>query len=186
MKQAYQPPHKASAVQHKASQMPAAHKASQMPAAYKASAAQQKSTSYVAPQKRVENPLAPENFPVFQKTAVIHTTSKLNFKEMMQKAEDARQKALEAESYDPLLLQTLLPSQLEKEGWKCLSLASATTPSFLQRLNEPPATPEEDDNDYWLQRPAPSSLRPRMTCHDPELQSVSEESAGEEEAEDVV
>jgi len=155
MKQAYQPPHKAS---------------------------QQKST-YIAPQKRVENPLAPENFPVFRNASAIHAPTKLNFKDMMQKAEAARVKALEAENYDPLKIEALLPGQLEKEGWKSLSLVRRR--SVIEAINEraiaPVETPAEDDTDYWLVRPGPSTLRPRIISHDPELCSVDEEEASEGE-----
>jgi hypothetical protein len=167
---------------HKAA-APAMHKAA-APAAWSPAPVTKKATGYIAPQKRVENPLAPENFPVFRNASVIHTTSKLNFKEMMQKAEEARAKALEAESYDPRKLQMLLPGQLEKEGWNCLSLPAART--FNERA--PPQQETGDDPfDYWRPIPLDSAPRPTLNLEsETELNESYYESEGEKSVDVIV
>ena len=157
---------------HKAQAMaPAMHKAQAMaPAMHKADKAK-KSTGYIPPSAREQNPLAPENFPSFRPVN-IHVTTRLNFKDAMNAAEEARRRALEAENYDPQKLQTLLPGQLEKEGWKCLPLLVARTASFLQALNERVLTPLTYDELYEYWRCVPLTSKPRLTCHDPEVCSV--------------
>ena len=154
MPSTYVPPHKAQAM---------------APAMHKAPASAKKAGGYVAPGARLENPLAPENFPSFRPVN-IHVTTRLNFKEAMHAAEEARRRALEAENYDPQKLQTLLPGQLEKEGWKCLSLPVAQTTTFRHAFNERfilPDEPQEDPFDYW--RCVPLTSKPRLTFHEPAL-----------------